>query len=96
MQNDIFFKNLSAYKFRHGVELPPLAKDDSFDFNYQHRQILKPEGIVREGDDLVLVCEYSSQDRDHVITVSLFVIRPTSYDYNQPIIVKLWSVILIL
>ena len=33
--------------FRDGIELPPIAKDDFYDFNYQDVRILPEEVIVK-------------------------------------------------
>ena len=48
--------------FRNGIELPYLAKDDSYDFNYQETRKLLEEREILSGDSLQVVCEYKTKD----------------------------------
>jgi len=56
---------------RNGVELPPITKDDSYDFNYQQRRTHNPERTVRIGDELMTVCEYTTSEQNRPVVVSL-------------------------
>ncbi|XP_036418630.1 LOW QUALITY PROTEIN: DBH-like monooxygenase protein 1 homolog [Colossoma macropomum] len=49
--------------FREQVELPPLASDDQFDFNFQEFQPLSPERLILPGDSLITECIYNTKDR---------------------------------
>ena len=39
--------NIKLRHFRNGKELPPIAKDEHFDFNYQYMKILKNPVTVK-------------------------------------------------
>ncbi|KAF2357527.1 Copper type II ascorbate-dependent monooxygenase C-terminal [Trinorchestia longiramus] len=45
---------------RNGKELPPIVKDDTYDFNYQQYQVLKEERTVLPGDHLIFQCDYDT------------------------------------
>ncbi|RZF45944.1 hypothetical protein LSTR_LSTR008321 [Laodelphax striatellus] len=48
---------------RDGVELPAIAKDESYDFNYQQSRVIE-EGIrVLPGDELITECIYETSNR---------------------------------
>ncbi|XP_056620622.1 DBH-like monooxygenase protein 1 homolog [Triplophysa dalaica] len=49
--------------FREQVELPPLASDDQFDFNFQEFQPLSQERLILPGDSLITECRYSTKSR---------------------------------
>merc|ERR1711963_67793 len=51
---------------RNGTELPPLASDMSYDFDYQEMRALKQEMKLQKGDSLVVECKYETTTRDHV------------------------------
>ncbi|CAH3193166.1 unnamed protein product [Porites evermanni] len=53
--------------YRNGVELPEIARDDNYDFNFQDIQVLKKEVHIKPGDDLVHFCEYQTMDRDKLV-----------------------------
>jgi len=46
-----------------GVELPEIARDDHYDFNFQEYHILNEEVHVAPGDSLINVCIYDTKDR---------------------------------
>ena len=48
---------------RHGIELPTVLEDDSYDFNFQASRVPPRETIVLPGDELVLECEYETLGR---------------------------------
>ena len=54
---------------RNGIELPYIAKDDFYDFNYQRGVALKPEITIRIGDELQTSCTYTSMGVDRPIVV---------------------------
>jgi len=53
--------------YRDGVELPEIARDDNYDFNFQDIQVLRKEVHIKPGDDLVHYCKYQTMDRDKVV-----------------------------
>ncbi|XP_076818497.1 DBH-like monooxygenase protein 1 homolog [Clavelina lepadiformis] len=52
---------------RNGTELPPIADDQSYDFDFQETRTISPERVVQKGDALQLVCDYSSRGRQGFI-----------------------------
>ncbi|XP_068754351.1 DBH-like monooxygenase protein 1 isoform X1 [Montipora capricornis] len=53
--------------FRSGVELPEIARDDNYDFNFQDIQVLKKEVNIQPGDDMVHFCKYQTMDRHDLV-----------------------------
>jgi len=53
--------------YRSGVELPEIARDDNYDFNFQDIQVLKKEVHIQPGDDLVHFCKYQTMDREKLV-----------------------------
>ncbi|KAJ7371681.1 DBH-like monooxygenase protein 1 [Desmophyllum pertusum] len=49
---------------RKGIELPEIARDDNYDFNFQDIQVLRKEVHIQPGDDLIHYCKYETMDRD--------------------------------
>merc|ERR1711963_235564 len=45
---------------RKGHELPPLAQDNNYDFNYQEARSLHNETTIRAGDAFIVECEYEN------------------------------------
>jgi len=54
---------------RDSIELPHLAQDHSYDFNFQEAHYLPDEVELRKGDALQMVCNYNSLSRTNVTTV---------------------------
>ncbi|XP_076872509.1 DBH-like monooxygenase protein 1 homolog [Brachyhypopomus gauderio] len=52
--------------FRGVVELPPLASDDNFDFNFQEFQPVGPERLLLPGDSLITECTYNTKARENM------------------------------
>ncbi|XP_022806766.1 DBH-like monooxygenase protein 1 [Stylophora pistillata] len=52
---------------RNGKELPEIARDDHYDFNFQDTQVLRKEINIQPGDEMINYCKYSSTDRDQLI-----------------------------
>ena len=78
-----FYSMLNFYSnFRNGVELPPIAKDDSYDFNYQRGRIHNPEKTVRIGDELMTVCEYTSSQQNRPVLVSFVHVCIESHTFS--------------
>ncbi|XP_020615038.1 DBH-like monooxygenase protein 1 [Orbicella faveolata] len=48
---------------RDGVELPEIARDDHYDFNFQEYHLLRNEVHVKPGDTMINVCIYNTEDR---------------------------------
>jgi len=67
-----FQQNL--FLFRNGTELPYIARDGSYDFNFQEALYLPQETIVRKGDAIQVVCNYNSKGRTNITLVSLSVL----------------------
>lgn len=53
--------------YRDGVELPEIARDENYDFNFQDIQMLRKEAHIKPGDDLVHYCKYQTLDRDKMV-----------------------------
>lgn len=57
-------RKLKLRHVRAGKELPPLAQDDHYDFNYQQSRALSQDVIILPGDALVTECTYSTLNRN--------------------------------
>ncbi|VDI67128.1 Hypothetical predicted protein [Mytilus galloprovincialis] len=60
-----------AIKTRHirnGKELPPIAEDKTYDFNYQDIRTLKEERKVKRGDSFMVECTYDSSKKNKSTT----------------------------
>ena len=51
------------------MELPYLAKDSSYDFNYQETRRFAEERELLPGDSLQVVCNYNTEDRETMAVV---------------------------
>ncbi|KAL3871756.1 hypothetical protein ACJMK2_039734 [Sinanodonta woodiana] len=49
--------------FRNGSELPPLATDPHYDFDFQETRLLREEIAIRRGDSFIVECTYDSSGR---------------------------------
>ncbi|KAJ4447565.1 hypothetical protein ANN_09572, partial [Periplaneta americana] len=56
-------KKLRLRHIRNGRELPRVAEDDHYDFNYQQARVLPKEVAVLPGDELVTECVYQTPNR---------------------------------
>nr|XP_039270018.1 DBH-like monooxygenase protein 1 homolog [Styela clava] len=56
-------RKLRLRHIRNGVELPYLANDENYDFNYQESRYLNPGVIIKNTDYLQMECDYSTKDR---------------------------------
>ncbi|KAL9987415.1 hypothetical protein ACROYT_G001716 [Oculina patagonica] len=56
---------------RDGVELPEIARDDNYDFNFQDIQVLGKEVHVKPGDDLINYCKYQTMDKNKIVVGGL-------------------------
>ncbi|XP_031575456.1 DBH-like monooxygenase protein 1 homolog, partial [Actinia tenebrosa] len=64
----------TALKTRHvrdGKELPEIARDDYYDFNYQEFHISRKETHIAPGDDIIVDCQYQSKDKTRPVTGGL-------------------------
>ncbi|XP_031554202.1 DBH-like monooxygenase protein 1 isoform X2 [Actinia tenebrosa] len=48
---------------RDGKELPEIARDDNYDFNFQDIQFLRNEVHLKPGDEIIHNCVYNTMDR---------------------------------
>ncbi|ODN04440.1 hypothetical protein Ocin01_02222 [Orchesella cincta] len=53
--------------FRNGKELPPIAEDNQYDFNYQQSRSIKNEIKILRGDELMVECEYETVDNNRIV-----------------------------
>ncbi|XP_044759194.1 MOXD1 homolog 1 [Coccinella septempunctata] len=56
-------RKLKLRHIRAGKELPPLAQDNHYDFNYQQSRALFQNAVILPGDGLITECSYSTVDR---------------------------------
>lgn len=56
-------RKLIARHFRNDTELPPLAADNNYDFNYQGYRFLNRKVTVLPGDQITVECRYDSTGR---------------------------------
>ncbi|XP_078363554.1 DBH-like monooxygenase protein 1 [Oculina patagonica] len=52
---------------RNGKEVPEIARDNNYDFNFQDNQVLRKEINIQPGDQLIHYCKYNSMDRTKLI-----------------------------
>lgn len=64
-------KRIRLRHFREGVELPKIAQDNFYDFNYQMPRTLKEEITILPGDEFLVECEYQTKDVNRYVIVSL-------------------------
>lgn len=64
-------KKLRLRHIREGRELPPVAEDGNYDFNYQQARVLPREVSVLPGDELVTECVYQTPNRTEPTFVSI-------------------------
>ncbi|KAL9979556.1 hypothetical protein ACROYT_G017234 [Oculina patagonica] len=55
---------------RNGKEVPEIARDNNYDFNFQDNQVLRKEINIQPGDQLIHYCKYNSMDRTKLIKIS--------------------------
>jgi hypothetical protein len=63
-------KKLRLRHIRDGRELPRVAEDDNYDFNYQQSRMFPKEVAVLPGDELVTECVYQTSNRTEPTFVS--------------------------
>ncbi|CAH0564397.1 unnamed protein product [Brassicogethes aeneus] len=56
-------RKLKLRHIRGGRELPPLAQDEHYDFNYQQSRTLSQDTTILPGDGLITECTYSTLGR---------------------------------
>ncbi|KAK3586446.1 hypothetical protein CHS0354_001828 [Potamilus streckersoni] len=54
---------ITTRHFRNGTELPPIAVDPNYDFDFQEARLLRTERSVQRGDSLMVECTYDSTAR---------------------------------
>jgi len=55
--------------YRNTTELPYLAIDRSYDFNYQETRTLPEERELLPGDTIQVICDYKTQGRNNITVV---------------------------
>ncbi|CAL8093006.1 unnamed protein product [Orchesella dallaii] len=60
-------RKLRLRHFRNGKELPLIAEDNHYDFNYQQSRTLKNEIKILPGDELMAECEYETVDNNRIV-----------------------------
>ncbi|ODM89886.1 hypothetical protein Ocin01_16794 [Orchesella cincta] len=60
-------KRIRLRHFRNGVELPVIAEDNYYDFNYQQSRTLKNELVILPSDEMVVECDYHTTNVDKYI-----------------------------
>ncbi|XP_078372321.1 DBH-like monooxygenase protein 1 homolog [Oculina patagonica] len=66
---------------RNGVELPEIARDDHYDFNFQDIQVLRKQAHIKPGDDLIHYCKYETIDRNKLVRGGLSTSQEMCLDY---------------
>ncbi|XP_042880997.1 uncharacterized protein LOC122258825 [Penaeus japonicus] len=56
-------REINLRHIRDGRELPPVFRDNSYDFNYQQARILQDEMSILPGDSFITECRYNSMKR---------------------------------
>lgn len=51
---------------RNGIELPPIAQDLHYDFNYQQSRVVSPERKILAGDIFLIECTYDTSQRSKI------------------------------
>lgn len=64
LHSHLLGRQMKLRHFRNNVELPPIAVDENYDFNYQEYRYLPEEITVKSGDHLVVECTYDSTGRN--------------------------------
>ncbi|XP_054708790.1 DBH-like monooxygenase protein 1 homolog [Uloborus diversus] len=64
LHSHLLGRQMKLRHFRNSVELPHIASDQRFDFNYQEYRYLPQEVIVKSGDHLIVECTYDSSGRN--------------------------------
>lgn len=65
----LYGKKIKLRHIRNGVELPALAEDNHYDFNYQQSKMLKHEVKLLPGDELITECEYNTEGMNEFVLV---------------------------
>ncbi|KAL4649087.1 DBH-like monooxygenase protein 1 isoform X1 [Arapaima gigas] len=66
MHSHLAGRAIRVRHFRNQEELPHLAQDDEFDFNFQEFQYLPQERLLLPGDSVITECKYNTQDRKNM------------------------------
>ncbi|KAG4066822.1 hypothetical protein HA402_012889 [Bradysia odoriphaga] len=64
-------RKLRLRHFRDGEELPWIATDDNYDFNFQQNRPLLEEVTILPGDQLIYECTYNSMDANGTVVGGL-------------------------
>lgn len=69
LHSHLLGRSLKIRHFRNGSELPPIAGDDHYDFNFQEYRYISPEVTILPDDHLTVECIYDSRERNTTTTV---------------------------
>ncbi|CAK8671526.1 unnamed protein product [Clavelina lepadiformis] len=69
LHSHLLGKEITLRHFRGNKELPFIARDLSYDFNYQEAKIFSKEVEVKSGDGMQVLCNYNSKERENFTTV---------------------------
>ncbi|GIX73703.1 hypothetical protein CDAR_397851 [Caerostris darwini] len=64
LHSHLLGRQMKLRHFRNNIELPFIASDQKYDFNYQDYRYLPQEVIVKPGDHLTVECTYDSTGRN--------------------------------
>jgi len=59
----------SLFSYSDEVELAPIARDKSYDFNFQETRHLPEERVFQPGDSMQIVCNYKTKNIKKEITM---------------------------
>lgn len=64
LHSHLLGRQMKLRHIRNDIELPYIASDENYDFNYQEYRYLLQEVIVKPGDHLIVECTYDSTGRN--------------------------------
>ncbi|XP_076819556.1 DBH-like monooxygenase protein 1 homolog [Clavelina lepadiformis] len=71
LHSHLLGREMTLRHFRGNKELPFIARDQSYDFNYQEAKIFSKEIEIKSGDSMQVVCNYNSKQRANFTTGGL-------------------------
>jgi len=64
LHSHLLGRRLRTRHIRGDTELPPLAQDNNYDFNYQEMRNFPKEVTIKKGDRIIVECLYSSSHKN--------------------------------
>ncbi|XP_039268984.2 DBH-like monooxygenase protein 1 homolog [Styela clava] len=74
-------RKLRLRHIRDGVELPYIAMDNNYDFNYQDSRALHPPVVVKNTDSFQMECVYNTENRDTITEGGLSTMQEMCLSY---------------